>query len=138
MKKYFAELVGYVVLVLWRWQRCVCGKHIGLRVSPLLSDCRYWRWSIHWADFRLPRYPAVTFGVFSPRRSAPRCRHVCHRANSGAIIGAALILAIARGVPGGYICLGRRTGREWLRMHSPDLYGMQAALLRTDPDAFWC
>ncbi len=132
MKKYFAELVGTFVLVFGGVGSAVfAGKHIGFEgvafafglsllamvytIGPI-SGCHI--------------NPAVTFGVLLSRKIGGKDAVMYVIAQIvGAIIAAALVLAIAHGIPGGYYASVSGLGANGFGMHSPDLYGTQAAFL---------
>ena len=132
MKKYFAELVGTFVLVFGGIGSAVfAGKHIGFEgvafafglsllamvytIGPI-SGCHI--------------NPAVTFGVLLSRKIGGKDAVMYFIAQIlGAIIAAALILAIARGIPGGYYASVSGLGANGFGAHSPDLYNMQAAFI---------
>ncbi|HET9100211.1 MAG TPA: aquaporin Z [Acidobacteriaceae bacterium] len=132
MKKYFAELVGTFVLVFGGvGSAVIAGKHIGFpgvafafglsllamvyTIGPV-SGCHI--------------NPAVTFGVFLSRKIGGKDAGMYVIAQIlGSIIAAALLLAIARGIPGGYDASVSGLGANGFGAHSPDLYSMQAAFL---------
>ena len=132
MKKYFAELVGTFVLVFGGVGSAVfAGKHIGFAgvafafglsllamvytIGPI-SGCHV--------------NPAVTFGVLLSKKIGGKDATMYVIAQIlGAIIAAGLILAIARGIPGGYYASASGLGADGFGMHSPDLYNMQAAFI---------
>ncbi len=132
MKKYFAELVGTFVLVFGGVGSAVlAGKHIGYEgiafafglsllamvytIGPI-SGCHI--------------NPAVTFGVLLSRKISVKDSVMYVIAQIiGAVIAAGLILAIARGVPGGYDASVSGLGANGFGMHSPDLFNMHAAFL---------
>jgi aquaporin Z len=132
MKKYFAELVGTFVLVFGGVGSAVfAGKQIGFEgvafafglsllamvytIGPI-SGCHI--------------NPAVTFGVLLSKKIGGKDAAMYVIAQVlGAIIAAALILAIARGIPGGYYASVSGLGANGFGMHSPGLYHMQAAFL---------
>jgi aquaporin Z len=132
MKKYFAELVGTFVLVFGGVGSAVlAGKHIGFEgvafafglsllvmvytIGPV-SGCHI--------------NPAVTLGVLLARKIGGKDAVMYVIAQIiGAIIAAGLVLAIARGIPGGYSASVSGLGANGFGIHSPDLYNMQAAFL---------
>lgn len=132
MKKYFAELVGTFVLVFGGVGSAVlAGSHIGFvgvafafglsllamvyTIGPI-SGCHI--------------NPAVTFGVLLSRKIGVKDAVMYVIAQIiGAVIAAWFILLIARGVPGGYDASVAGLGANGFGIHSPGLYGLQAAFL---------
>lgn len=132
MKKYFAELVGTFVLVFGGVGSAVlAGKHIGFEgvafafglsllamvytIGPI-SGCHI--------------NPAVTFGVFLTKKIVAKDAAMYVIAQIiGAVVASGCILAIARGVPGGYYASVGGLGANGYGMHSPGLFNMQAAFL---------
>jgi aquaporin Z len=132
MKKYFAELVGTFVLVFGGVGSAVlAGKHIGFEgvafafglsllamvytIGPI-SGCHI--------------NPAVTFGVLLARKIGGKDAAMYVVAQIlGAVIAAGFLLAVARGIPGGYDTSVGGLGANGFGMHSPELYSLQAAFL---------
>ncbi len=132
MKKYFAEMVGTFVLVFGGVGSAVlAGSHIGFvgvafafglsllamvyTIGPI-SGCHI--------------NPAVTFGVLLSRKIGMKDAVMYVIAQIvGAVIGAGLILAIARGIPGGYDASVGGLGANGFGIHSPGMYDMHAAFL---------
>jgi aquaporin Z len=132
VNKYIAELVGTFVLVFGGVGSAVlAGSHIGFEgvafafglsllamvytIGPI-SGCHI--------------NPAVTCGVFLAKKigSKDAIAYVIAQI-IGAIIGAALILFIARGTPGGYDPSVAGLGANGYGMHSPGQYSMAAAFI---------
>jgi aquaporin Z len=74
--------------------------------------------------------PAVTFGAYLSRRIEAKdaIAYVIAQC-AGATIGAGGVLAIARGIPGGYQAQVGLLGANGFGMHSPGGYSMMAAFL---------
>jgi aquaporin Z len=132
MKKYFAEFVGTFVLVFGGVGSAVfAGKHIGFEGVALafglsLLAMVYTIGPISGCHIN----PAVTFGVLLSKKIGGKDAVMYVIAQVlGAIIAAGLVLAIARGIPGGYYASVSGLGANGFGMHSPDLYSMQAAFL---------
>jgi aquaporin Z len=132
MKKYFAELVGTFVLVFGGVGSAVlAGKHIGFEGIALafglsLLAMVYTIGPISGCHIN----PAVTFGVLLSRKINVKDAVMYVIAQVlGAIIAAGCVLAIARGISGGYCVSVSGLGANGFGMHSPDLYSMHAAFL---------
>ena len=132
MKKYFAELVGTFVLVFGGVGSAVlAGSHIGFAgisaafglsllamiytIGPI-SGCHV--------------NPAVTLGVFLARKINARDAGFYMVAQViGAVIASAVILMIAKGIPGGYSAPLSGLGADGYGLHSPDHYSMMAGFV---------
>lgn len=74
--------------------------------------------------------PAVTFGVLLSRKiDARRALGYVIAQISGAVIAAAVVLLIAKGLPNGYDPVSAGLGANGYGNHSPSGYGLGAALL---------
>jgi aquaporin Z len=132
MKKYFAELVGTFVLVFGGVGSAVlAGSHIGylgvaFAFGLSLLAMVYTIGPISGCHIN----PAVTLGVVLARKIGIKDATMYVIAQIiGAVIAAALILAIARGVPGGYDASVAGLGANGFGIHSPGHFSMQAAFL---------
>ncbi len=132
MKKYFAELVGTFVLVFGGVGSAVlAGSHIGyagvaFAFGLSLLAMVYTIGPISGCHIN----PAVTFGVLLSKKINGKDAAMYMIAQIiGAILGAGCILAIARGVPGGYYASVGGLGANGFGIHSPGLFNMQAAFL---------
>lgn len=132
MKKYFAELVGTFVLVFGGVGSAVlAGSHIGnvgiaFAFGLSLLAMVYTIGPISGCHIN----PAVTFGVLLSRKIGGKDATMYMIAQIvGAIIAAACILAIARGLPGGYSASLSGLGADGFGAHSPGLYSMGAGFI---------
>lgn len=132
MKKYFAELVGTFVLVFGGVGSAVlAGSHIGyvgiaFAFGLSLLAMVYTIGPVSGCHIN----PAVTFGVLLSRKIGGKDAVMYMIAQIiGAIIAAGCVLAIARGVPGGYYASVSGLGANGFGMHSPGLFNMPAAFL---------
>jgi aquaporin Z len=132
MKKYFAEMVGTFVLVFGGVGSAVlAGSHIGylgvaFAFGLSLLAMVYTIGPISGCHIN----PAVTLGVVLARKIGIKDAAMYVIAQIiGAVIAAALILAIARGVPGGYDASVAGLGANGFGIHSPGHFSMQAAFL---------
>ncbi len=132
MNKYFAEMVGTFVLVFGGVGSAVlAGSHIGFvgiafafglsllamvyTIGPI-SGCHV--------------NPAVTFGVLLAKKINGKDAVMYVIAQIiGAIIAAALILFIARGIAGGYDASVAGLGSDGYGLHSPDHYSLGACFV---------
>ena len=132
MKKYAAELVGTFVLVFGGVGSAVlAGKHIGFVGIAfafglsLLVMC-YTIGPISGCHIN----PAVTLGVLLAKKIDIKDSVGYWIAQViGAIIAAAVILAIAKGMPGGYNPHIAGLGADGYGLHSPDGYSMAAGFI---------
>jgi len=132
MKKYAAELVGTFVLVFGGVGSAVlAGSHIGFAGVALafglslLVMC-YTIGPISGCHIN----PAVTLGVLLMRKISVKDSIGYWIAQIiGAIIAAAVILAIAKGLPGGYDPSVSGLGADGYGLHSPDHYSMAAGFI---------
>lgn len=132
MKKYAAELVGTFVLVFGGVGAAVfAGSHIGFQGVALafglsLLVMVYTIGPISGCHIN----PAVTLGVLLARKIGAKDAVGYWIAQIiGAIIAAAVILAIAKGLPGGYDASVSGLGADGYGLHSPDHYSMGAGFL---------
>ena len=132
MKKYIAELVGTFVLVFGGVGSAVlAGSHIGFAgisaafglsllamvytIGPI-SGCHV--------------NPAVTLGVFLVKKINARDAGAYVVAQViGAILASAVIVLIAKGIPGGYSAPLSGLGADGYGLHSPDHYSMAAGFI---------
>ena len=132
MKKYAAELVGTFVLVFGGVGSAVlAGSHIGFAGIAfafglsLLVMC-YTIGPISGCHIN----PAVTLGVLLSKKIDVKDSIGYWIAQIiGAIIAAAVILAIAKGMPGGYDPHVAGLGADGYGLHSPDHYSMAAGFI---------
>jgi aquaporin Z len=132
MKKYAAELVGTFVLVFGGVGSAVlAGKHIGFMGVAfafglsLLVMC-YTIGPISGCHIN----PAVTLGMLLAKRINVKDTIGYWIAQIiGAIIAAAVVLFIARGLPGGYDAHVAGLGANGYGLHSPDGYSMAAGFV---------
>src|SRR5579875_565719 len=132
MKKYAAELVGTFVLVFGGvGSALLAGKHIGFAGIALafglslLVMC-YTIGPISGCHIN----PAVTLGVLLSKKIGIKDSIGYWIAQIiGAILAAAVILAIAKGMPGGYDPHAAGLGADGYGLHSPDGYSMAAGFL---------
>jgi aquaporin Z len=132
MKKYAAELVGTFVLVFGGVGSAVlAGSHIGFQGVALafglsLLAMVYTIGPISGCHVN----PAVTLGVLMARKIGVKDAVGYWVAQIiGAIIAAAVILFIARGLPGGYDASVSGLGADGYGLHSPDHYSMGAGFV---------
>jgi aquaporin Z len=132
MKKYAAELVGTFVLVFGGVGAAVfAGSHIGFQGVALafglsLLVMVYTIGPISGCHIN----PAVTLGVLLARRIGTKDAVGYWIAQIiGAIIAAAVILVIAKGLPGGYDASVSGLGSDGYGLHSPDHYSMGAGFV---------
>ena len=102
-----------------------------LSVWLWLLDCRCLPWSTPLARFRGCHInPAVTLGVFLAKKIRARAAALYVVAQvTGGIVGAALILIVARGGPHGYSAAVSGLGANGFGLHSPAGYSMSSAFL---------
>jgi aquaporin Z len=132
MKKYAAELVGTFVLVFGGVGSAVlAGSHIGFAGIALafglslLVMC-YTIGPISGCHIN----PAVTLGVLLTRKIGIKDSIGYWIAQIiGAIIAAAVILFIAKGLPGGYNASVSGLGADGYGLHSPDHFSMAAGFV---------
>jgi aquaporin Z len=132
MKKYAAELVGTFVLVFGGVGSAVlAGSHIGFAGVALafglslLVMC-YTIGPISGCHVN----PAVTLGVLLMKKISVKDSIGYWIAQIiGAIIAAAVILFIAKGLPGGYDASVSGLGSDGYGLHSPDHYSMAAGFV---------
>ncbi len=132
MKKYAAELVGTFVLVFGGVGSAVlAGSHIGFAGVALafglslLVMC-YTIGPISGCHIN----PAVTLGVLLTKKISVKDSIGYWIAQIiGAIIAAAVILFIAKGLPGGYDPSVSGLGADGYGLHSPDHYSMAAGFV---------
>lgn len=132
MKKYAAELVGTFVLVFGGVGSAVlAGKHIGFAGVALafglsLLVMVYTIGPISGCHIN----PAVTLGLLiSGKINAKDSVGYWIAQIIGAIIAAAIVLVIARGIPGGYDPHIAGLGADGYGLHSPDGYSMAAGFV---------
>jgi aquaporin Z len=132
MKKYAAELVGTFVLVFGGVGAAVfAGSHIGFQGVALafglsLLVMVYTIGPISGCHIN----PAVTLGILLAKKIGVKDAVGYWIAQIiGAIIAAAVILAIAKGLPGGYDPSVSGLGADGYGLHSPDHYSMGAGFL---------
>ncbi|HUL17000.1 MAG TPA: aquaporin Z [Terriglobales bacterium] len=132
MKKYLAELVGTFVLVFGGVGSAVlAGSHIGyvgvaFAFGLALLAMVYTIGPISGCHIN----PAVTLGVLVAKKiNAKDAAAYMIAQVIGAFIAAAIILVIAKGVPGGYDPTISGLGANGYGAHSPGQYSMFAALV---------
>lgn len=132
MRRYFAELVGTFVLVFGGVGSAVlAGNRIGyagvaFAFGLSLLAMVYTIGPISGCHIN----PAVTFGVLLSKKINGKDAVLYMIAQIiGAILAAGCILAIARGVPGGYYASIGGLGANGFGIHSPGLFNLQAAFL---------
>ncbi|HTW44153.1 MAG TPA: aquaporin Z [Acidobacteriaceae bacterium] len=132
MKKYAAELVGTFVLVFGGVGSAVlAGKHIGfvgvaLAFGLSLLVMCYTIGPISGCHIN----PAVTLGMLIAKRINVKDSVGYWIAQIiGAILAAAVILAIAKGMPGGYDPHVAGLGADGYGLHSPDGFSMAAGFI---------
>jgi aquaporin Z len=132
MNRYVAELVGTFVLVFGGVGSAVlAGNHIGFAGIALafglsLLAMVYTIGPISGCHVN----PAVTVGVFLAKKIDARdaAFYIVFQI-VGAIIAAALILMIAKGLPGGYDPSTAGLGADGYGLHSPDHYSLTAGFV---------
>jgi aquaporin Z len=132
MNKYIAELVGTFVLVFGGVGSAVlAGTHIGFAGVSLafglsLLAMVYTIGPISGCHIN----PAVTLGVFLAGKIKTKDAGLYVVAQViGAVIAAALILMIAKGLPGGYDPAVSGLGADGYGIHSPDHYSLGACFV---------
>lgn len=132
MNKYFAELVGTFVLVFGGVGSAVlAGQHIGnvgiaLAFGLTLLIMYYAIGAVSGCHIN----PAVTFGMYLSRRIKGKDAIMYAISQIiGSIFAAAIILFIARGMPGGYNPTVSGLGSNGYGMHSPDHFSMGAGFV---------
>jgi aquaporin Z len=132
MNKYFAELVGTFVLVFGGVGSAVlAGSHIGflgisLAFGLSLLAMVYTIGPISGCHVN----PAVTLGVLLAKKIKAKDAAMYMVAQViGAIIAAGLILAVAKGLPGGYDPTVSGLGADGYGLHSPDHYSLAAGFI---------
>ncbi|HEX3941442.1 MAG TPA: aquaporin Z [Acidobacteriaceae bacterium] len=132
MNKYFAEFVGTFVLVFGGVGSAVlAGPHIGnvgvaFAFGLSLLAMVYTIGPISGCHIN----PAVTIGVFCAKRIGAKDAVMYMIAQVlGGIVAAALILAVARGLPGGYDPAIAGLGSDGYGLHSPDHFSMAAGFI---------
>src|SRR5580698_9319947 len=129
MKKYAAELVGTFVLVFGGvGSAVIAGSHIGFvgvafAFGISLLAMAYAIGPISGCHIN----PAVTLGIFVAKKiNAKEAVLYMIAQVVGAIIGAALVLFIANGLPTGYSAAASGLGANGYGLHSPDQYSLAA------------
>lgn len=132
MRKYLAELVGTFVLVfIGVGSAVLAGSHIGFAGVALAFGLSqlvmvYTIGPISGCHIN----PAVTFGAWLARRVGIKDAVLYVIAQIiGAILAGGVILAIARGIAGGYVASVSGLGSDGYGMHSPDHYSMAAGFV---------
>jgi aquaporin Z len=132
MNKYLAELVGTFVLVFGGVGSAVlAGNHIGflgvsLAFGLSLLAMVYTIGPISGCHVN----PAVTLGVLLAKKiNAKDAAFYMVAQVIGAIIAAGLILAVAKGLPGGYDPAISGLGADGYGLHSPDHYSLTAGFI---------
>lgn len=132
MKKYAAELVGTFVLVFGGVGAAVfAGSHIGFQGVALafglsLLVMVYTIGPISGCHIN----PAVTLGVLLSKKIGAKDAVAYVIAQIiGAILAAAVILFIAKGLPGGYDATLAGLGSDGYGLHSPDHYSLGACFV---------
>jgi len=131
LRKYFAELIGTFVLVLMGCGSAViAGDKIGnlgiaLAFGLAVLAMAYAIGNISGCHVN----PAVTVGMLAAGKCSVRDAifYVIFQC-AGAIAGAAVLLAIARGMPN-YSLVGKGLGQNGFGVHSPGNYSMAAGLI---------